>query len=62
MVDIRIDRNSSHSGRRPFAARLIFNGQSVETVQILLGYAHLDHVSPYLDASARSMREGISCS
>ncbi|WP_412530399.1 tyrosine-type recombinase/integrase [Burkholderia lata] len=51
---------SSHSGRRTFATRLIANGHSLETVQILLGHAHLDHVAPYLDVSQRDMREAIA--
>ncbi|MDN7674933.1 hypothetical protein QZM22_21015 [Burkholderia oklahomensis] len=33
------------------------NGHSLETVQILLGHAHLDHVAPYLDVSERERRE-----
>jgi len=37
---------SSHSGRRTFASRLIAQGHSLETVQILLGHSHLDHVAP----------------
>ncbi|MFM0649879.1 tyrosine-type recombinase/integrase [Paraburkholderia bryophila] len=36
---------SSHSGRRTFATRLIDNGHSLETVQILLDHAHLDPFS-----------------
>ncbi|MGF6813188.1 integrase/recombinase XerD [Paraburkholderia sp. Clong3] len=32
---------SSHSGRRTFATRLVANGHSLETVQILLGHSHL---------------------
>jgi site-specific recombinase XerD len=51
---------SSHSGRRTFATRLIANGHSLETVQILLGHSHLDHVAPYLDVSPRDLREAIA--
>ncbi|WP_186027527.1 tyrosine-type recombinase/integrase [Burkholderia gladioli] len=51
---------SSHSGRRTFATRLIANGQSLETVQLLLGHSHIDHISPYLDASPRELREAIA--
>lgn len=51
--------HSSHSGRRTFASRLVANGHSLETVQILLGHAHLDHVAPYLDVSARERREAV---
>ncbi|MGT2471822.1 tyrosine-type recombinase/integrase [Paraburkholderia terrae] len=49
----------SHTGRRTFASRLMATGHSLETVQILLGHAHLDHVSPYLDVSAREQREAV---
>ncbi|WP_116138091.1 tyrosine-type recombinase/integrase [Trinickia diaoshuihuensis] len=54
------DGYSSHTGRRTFASRLLANGHSLETVQILLGHAHLDHVSPYLDVSARDRREAVA--
>ena len=42
---------SSHSGRRTFASRLLAQGHSIETVQLLLGHAELDHVAPYLEVS-----------
>lgn len=51
---------SSHSGRRTFATRLIANGQAIETVQILLGHSHIDHVAPYLEAPERDLREAIA--
>lgn len=51
---------SSHTGRRTFASRLMANSHSLETVQILLGHAHLDHVAPYLDASERERREAVA--
>lgn len=51
---------SSHSGRRTFASRLLAQGHSIETVQFLLGHAHLDHVSPYLEVTAREASEAIS--
>lgn len=50
---------SSHSGRRTFASRLLAQGHSIETVQILLGHAHLDHVSPYLEVTEREFLEAI---
>jgi integrase/recombinase XerD len=31
---------STHSGRRTFASRLVSQGQSLDTVQLLLGHAH----------------------
>ncbi|WP_454740035.1 site-specific integrase [Cupriavidus necator] len=39
---------SSHSGRRTFASRLLAQGHSLDTVQLLLGHSHFDHISPYL--------------
>lgn len=47
---------SSHSGRRTFASRLLAQGHSIETVQLLLGHAELDHVAPYLEVPRQ---EGI---
>lgn len=40
---------SSHSGRRTFATRLLAKGHCAETIQKLLGHAHLDHTDAYLD-------------
>ncbi|WP_059414302.1 tyrosine-type recombinase/integrase [Cupriavidus basilensis] len=51
---------SSHSGRRTFASRLLAQGQSLETVQLLLGHAELDHVAPYLEVSLQELREAIA--
>lgn len=51
---------SSHSGRRTFASRLVANRHPLETVRILPGHAHLDHVAPYLDVSQRDVREAIA--
>lgn len=48
---------SSHSGRRTFASRLLAAGESLETVQALLGHAELDHVMPYLEVSEGTLRE-----
>ncbi|WP_230950037.1 tyrosine-type recombinase/integrase [Burkholderia cepacia] len=48
---------SSHTGRQTFASRLMANGHSLETVQILLGHAHL---SPYLEVSEREQREAVA--
>lgn len=41
--DAGIRGGSSHSGRRTMASRLIQQGAGVETVQLLLGHAELDH-------------------
>jgi integrase/recombinase XerD len=52
--------NSSHSGRRTFASRLVSQGQSLDTVQLLLGHAHVDHVAPCLEATSKERREAIA--
>ncbi|MGR9587065.1 tyrosine-type recombinase/integrase [Pandoraea sputorum] len=51
---------SSHSGRRTSASRLLAQGHSIETVQILFGHAHLDHVSPYLEVTSREASEAVA--
>lgn len=51
---------SSHSGRRTFASRLVAQGHSIETVRLLLGHVHLDHVAPYLEVAKRARREAIA--
>ncbi|MGZ2747533.1 tyrosine-type recombinase/integrase [Burkholderia stagnalis] len=50
---------SSHSGRRTFASRLVAPGHSIETVRLLLGHVHLDHVAPYLEGSRMARREAM---
>jgi site-specific recombinase XerD len=52
-----IRAGSSHSDRRTMASRLIQQGEDVETVQLLLGYAGLDHVRPYLQVSKKRLKE-----
>ncbi|MFM0610195.1 site-specific integrase [Paraburkholderia sediminicola] len=52
--------HSSHSGRRTFASRLVAQGHSLDTVQLLLGHTHLDHVSPYLDVTVREQLDALS--
>ncbi|SPK77193.1 Integrase family protein (plasmid) [Cupriavidus taiwanensis] len=49
---------SSHSGRRTFASRLLAQGHSIETVQLLLGH-ELDHVAPYLEVSNKELLEAV---
>jgi integrase/recombinase XerD len=39
------------------ASRLIQQGAHVETVQLLLGHAELDHVHPYLQVSQKRLQE-----
>ncbi|MGF6649665.1 integrase/recombinase XerD [Paraburkholderia youngii] len=51
---------SSHSGRRTCASRLIAQGHSLDTVQLLLGHAHIDHVSPYVEVPARQRTEAAA--
>lgn len=55
--DAGIRGGSSHSGRRSFASNLLAKGQNLETVQLLLGHAELDHVMPYLDVSEKTLQE-----
>ncbi|ANB72630.1 integrase [Paraburkholderia phytofirmans OLGA172] len=50
---------SSHSGRRTFANRLLAQGESLETVQTLLGHAELDHVMSYLDDDPARIRAAL---
>lgn len=51
---------SSHGGRRTFATRLVAQGQSIETVQRLLGHADIDHTDDYLDVDRRTLAEMFS--
>ncbi len=53
--DAGIKGGSSHSGRRTMASRLIQQGEAVETVQLLLGHAELDHVRPHLQVSQKRL-------
>lgn len=39
------------------ASRLIQQGTDVETVQLLLGHAELDHARPYLEVSSKKLEE-----
>lgn len=51
---------SSHSGRRTFASRLLAQGHAIETVQLLLGHAELDHVAPYLEVSRHDLDQACA--
>ena len=55
--DAGIRGGSSHSGRRTMASRLVQQGAAVETVQLLLGHAELDHVRPYLQVSPQRLEQ-----
>lgn len=52
-----LPHGSSHSGRRTFSARLLAAGESLETIQALLGHAELDHLEPYLPVNNETLRE-----
>ncbi|MGF7133113.1 integrase/recombinase XerD [Paraburkholderia sp. EB58] len=52
--------HSSHSGRRTFASRLVAQGHSLDTVKLLLGHSHLDHVGLYLKVTRRERSEAIA--
>lgn len=47
---------SSHSGRRTMATRLLEQGNDLETLQLMLGHADLNHVDPYLAVSKKVLR------
>lgn len=57
--DAGIKGGSSHSGRRTMASRLLANGAALETVQLMLGHADLDHVDPYLQVSKAVLRRAF---
>jgi site-specific recombinase XerD len=52
--------HSSHGGRRTFVIRLITQGHSLNTVQLLLGHSHLNHVAPYLEVTRRELWESVA--
>lgn len=53
--DTGIRGGSSHSGRGTMASGLIQQGADIETVQLLLGHAELDHLRPYLEVSSKKL-------
>jgi len=55
--DAGIKGGSSHSGRRTMASRLLEQGHGIETLQLMLGHAELDHVDPYLQVSKQKLRQ-----
>ncbi|WP_454776805.1 tyrosine-type recombinase/integrase [Janthinobacterium tructae] len=57
--DAGIKGGSSHSGRRTMASRLLEQGHSLETLQLLLGHADLDHVDPYLEVDNKKLRQAF---
>lgn len=58
--DAGIKGGSSHSGRRTMASRLLEQGHSLETLQLMLGHAELDHVDPYLQVSNEILRRAFA--
>lgn len=46
----------ARTGRRTMASRLLDQGHSLETLQLMLGHAELDHVDPYLQVSKDTLR------
>lgn len=58
--DAGITGGSSHSGRRTMATRLLDQGHDLETLQLMLGHADLDHVDPYLQVSKEKLRRAFA--
>ena len=54
-----IKLGSSHSGRRSLAAKVLAATGDVETVQIILGHACLDHSKPYLTVDIEVVRRAF---
>jgi site-specific recombinase XerC len=54
-----IKQGSSHSGRRSLAAKVLAATGDVETVQIILGHACLDHSKPYLTVDFEVIRRAF---
>ncbi|MDM5182182.1 tyrosine-type recombinase/integrase, partial [Massilia sp. DJPM01] len=53
-------KGSSHSGMRTMASRLLDQGHSLETIQLMLGHADIDHVDPYLQVSKETLRRAFA--
>lgn len=58
--DAGIKGGSSHSGRRTMASRLLDQGHDLETLQLMLGHAELDHVDPYLQIEKKKLRQAFA--
>lgn len=41
------------------ASRLLCNGVGLDTVQLMLGHAELDHVDPYLQVDKKKLRQAF---
>ena len=57
--DAGVKDGSSHSGRRTMASRLLEQGHSLETLQLMLGH-ELDHVDPYLQVSKGTLQRAFA--
>lgn len=57
--DAGIRGGSSHSGRRSMASRLLAQGHDLDTIQLLLGHAELDHIDPYLEVDKKKLRQAF---
>lgn len=58
--DAGIKGGSSHSGRRTMASRLLEQGHPLETIQLMLGHAELDHLDPYLEVDKKKLRQAFA--
>lgn len=58
--DAGVNRGLSHNGCRTFARDLLANGPSIDTIQILLGHAEIDHVMPYLTVQQNKLKAMFS--
>ncbi|WP_455233160.1 tyrosine-type recombinase/integrase [Geopseudomonas aromaticivorans] len=54
-----IKGGSSHSGRRTLASTVLAATGDVDTVQALLGHAHLDNSKPYLSVDQATIRRAF---
>lgn len=42
------------------ASRLLEQGHSIETLQLMLGHSEMDHVDPYLQISKEKLRRAFA--
>jgi len=42
------------------ASRLLAQGHDLETIQLMLGHAELDHIDPYLEVSNERLRQAFA--
>ena len=58
--DAGISGDSSHSGRRTMASRLVAQGHRRDTVQLMLVHADLDHDARYLQVDKKRLRRAFA--